>query len=59
LVDGTVDLGAIASEFLVLGIDPYPRKPGVDFAQPQQGEAAGRPFAALGALMKGRRGGKS
>ena len=37
LVDGTVDLGAIATEFLMLGIDPYPRKPGVEF------DAAARP----------------
>ena len=28
LVGGAVDLGAVATEFLVLGIDPYPRKPG-------------------------------
>src|SRR5262245_54093391 len=28
LVDGVVDLGAVATEFLILGIDPYPRKPG-------------------------------
>ena len=26
LVDGKLDLGAIATEFLLLGIDPYPRK---------------------------------
>ena len=28
LVGGTVDLGAIATEFLILGLDPYPRKTG-------------------------------
>src|SRR5262249_12448780 len=28
LVGGIVDLGAVAVEFLMLGIDPYPRKPG-------------------------------
>src|ERR1043166_6500951 len=27
LIDGVVDLGAVAAEFLMLGIDPYPRKP--------------------------------
>ncbi len=32
LVDGKIDLGAIATEFLLLGIDPYPRKAGAEFA---------------------------
>src|SRR6478672_7295951 len=35
LIDGRIDLGAIATEFLVLGIDPYPRKPGVAFEGPK------------------------
>jgi uncharacterized metal-binding protein YceD (DUF177 family) len=52
LVDGTVDLGAIASEFLVLGIDPYPRKPGALFAAPASPEPGDKPFAALAALKK-------
>lgn len=52
LVDGTVDLGALAVEFLVLGIDPYPRKPGAVFEQPAADEAD-KPFAALAALKKG------
>lgn len=52
LVDGTVDLGALATEFLILGVDPYPRKPGAVFAAPQSGEAAVHPFAALAALKK-------
>ena len=26
-----IDLGALAAEFLALGLDPYPRKPGVAF----------------------------
>jgi hypothetical protein len=34
LIDGTIDLGAIACEFLTLGLDPYPRKPGAQFAEP-------------------------
>jgi hypothetical protein len=50
LVDGTVDLGAIAAEFMVLGIDPYPRKPGAVFAAPAADDAAAHPFAALAAL---------
>ena len=52
LVDGTVDLGAIAIEFLILGIDPYPRKPGVVFEGASVGEASSHPFAGL-AKLKG------
>jgi len=52
LREGTVDLGAIATEFLILGIDPYPRKPGVVFSAPQAEEAEDHPFAALAALKK-------
>ena len=47
LVDGTVDLGAIATEFLILGIDPYPRKPGAVFEAPPAGDGSAHPFAAL------------
>jgi len=52
LSDGTLDLGALASEFLLLAIDPYPRKAGVEFAPPKTEEAGERPFAALEALKK-------
>ncbi|WP_156964413.1 YceD family protein [Methylocapsa aurea] len=31
IVDGRIDLGALAEEFLVLSLDPYPRKPGARF----------------------------
>jgi uncharacterized metal-binding protein YceD (DUF177 family) len=48
-----IDLGAVATEFLLLGIDPYPRKPGVSFdAPPPVEDAAAHPFAALAALKK-------
>jgi len=53
LVDGAVDLGAIATEFLLLGIDPYPRKPGAVFQAPAAGEDSARPFAPLAALKNG------
>jgi hypothetical protein len=56
LVNGMVDLGALATEFLILGIDPYPRKPGTVFQAPSVGDDFARPFAALAALTKGRRG---
>jgi uncharacterized metal-binding protein YceD (DUF177 family) len=52
LVDGTLDLGALATEFLILGIDPYPRKPGAQFAPPKVEDAGEHPFAALEALKK-------
>ncbi len=47
LSDGTADLGAIATEFLLLGIDPYPRKPGAEFVPPAEPSKASSPFAAL------------
>jgi uncharacterized metal-binding protein YceD (DUF177 family) len=51
LIDDTVDLGAIATEFALLGVDPYPRKPDVAFEPPAVADdAAGHPFAALAAL---------
>lgn len=52
LVNGAVDLGALATEFLILGIDPYPRKAGVAFEPPAKGEAGEHPFAALAVLKK-------
>jgi uncharacterized metal-binding protein YceD (DUF177 family) len=47
IVDGTIDLGAVTAEFLALGVDPYPRKPGVDFAYEGGDERRESPFAAL------------
>jgi uncharacterized metal-binding protein YceD (DUF177 family) len=54
--NGVIDLGAVVSEFLLLGIDPYPRKPGEVFTPPQSGDGEKRdnPFAALAKLKKGR-----
>jgi hypothetical protein len=56
LVDGKVDLGALATEFLILGLDPYPRKAGAIFQPPADADPDEGPFAALGALKKGRDG---
>jgi uncharacterized metal-binding protein YceD (DUF177 family) len=56
LIDGKVDLGALATEFLILGLDPYPRKPGAIFQSPVDVRPEDSPFAALGALKKGRDG---
>jgi uncharacterized protein DUF177 involved in 23S rRNA accumulation len=52
LVGGGVDLGAIAIEFLILGLDPYPHKPGAVFDPPAEPAAEESPFAAL-AKLKG------
>ena len=50
--NGSVDLAAVATEFLLLGIDPYPRKPGVVFDPPVREDPSSNPFAALAALKK-------
>jgi hypothetical protein len=50
LVDGVLDLGAVATEFLLLGIDPYPRKQGATFTAPAGTEEGAKPFAGLAAL---------
>jgi hypothetical protein len=56
IVNGHVDLGALTAEFLALGLDPYPRKPGVDFAFEGGGPAKESPFAALAKLKESRPG---
>jgi len=59
LSDGTADLGAIMTEFLLLGIDPYPRKPGVEFApqpaHPGEESTSAGPFASLAKLKDARK----
>ena len=52
LADGTVDLGAIAAEFLLLGVDPYPRKSDAVFVAPAPDGTGNHPFAALAALKE-------
>jgi uncharacterized metal-binding protein YceD (DUF177 family) len=53
LRDGAVDLGAIATEFLLLGLDPYPRKPGATCEAPVvEDDPSSHPFAALAALKE-------
>jgi hypothetical protein len=52
LRNGVIDLGAVATEFLMLGINPYPRRPDAEFQQPATGEPQAHPFAALAALRK-------
>ncbi|MEF3365463.1 YceD family protein [Methylocystis sp. 9N] len=52
LIGGSVDLGAVVSEFFTLALDPYPRKPGAEFVEPSpaQEDEAASPFAALSVL---------
>jgi len=52
LVGGVIDAAAIAAEFLALGVDPYPRKPGVAFEAPE-GAGEGSAFAGLAKLKRG------
>jgi uncharacterized metal-binding protein YceD (DUF177 family) len=52
LDNGTVDLAALTVEFLILAVDPYPRKPGAVFEAKAAGEPVPNPFAALAALKK-------
>jgi uncharacterized metal-binding protein YceD (DUF177 family) len=56
LTGDTVDLGGIAVEFLILGIDPYPRKPDAKFEPLAVEDEDSHPFAALAALKKGQGG---
>ncbi|WP_396593355.1 YceD family protein [Brevundimonas sp. R86498] len=47
--DGRIDLGQYAVEQLALTLDPFPRKPGAEFVQPEE-PAEISPFAVLKAL---------
>lgn len=47
---GAADLGALAVELLMLGLDPYPRKQGAAFAPVQPEPPRASPFSVLAAL---------
>ena len=49
IVGGRIDFGVLTAEFLALGIDPYPRKPGVVFEEIQLGDDI-KPFDVLRSL---------
>jgi uncharacterized metal-binding protein YceD (DUF177 family) len=54
IVDGKIDLGSLTAEALALSLDPYPKKPGVEF-EPLPGPEASpdeSPFAKLARLKK-------
>lgn len=52
IINGRIDLGVVAAEHLTLGLDPYPRKPGVTFQEPapRADDPDLSPFAALKGL---------
>jgi hypothetical protein len=51
--DGRIDLGHIAFEVLSTSIDPYPRKPGAELAEPGADDKSKlSPFAVLAKLKK-------
>ncbi len=51
IVDGVIDLGRLATDALLLAIDPHPRKPGAVFEPPViPDDPEDHPFAALKAL---------
>jgi hypothetical protein len=53
IIDGTIDLGTLVAEFLALGLDPYPRKPGVKFEEaPPLDDTGESPFAKLEVLKQ-------
>jgi uncharacterized metal-binding protein YceD (DUF177 family) len=47
-----IDLGVIAAEFLALGLDPWPRKPGATLPEHETGDVALNPFAVLSGLKR-------
>jgi hypothetical protein len=51
IIDGFIDLGRLATDALLLAVDPYPRKPGAVFEPPVAADdPEDHPFAALKAL---------
>jgi uncharacterized metal-binding protein YceD (DUF177 family) len=53
VIDGKIDLGALAAEFFALGLDPYPRKPDAMFDEERSHpEPKDSPFAALAQKVK-------
>jgi uncharacterized metal-binding protein YceD (DUF177 family) len=53
VIDGRIDLGAATTEFLSLALPPYPRKPGVVFAEAESAGERQSPFAVLARLKQG------
>ena len=52
IIDGKIDLGALLVEFVALGLDPFPRKPGVVFDFKDEADVIEHPMAALARLKR-------
>jgi uncharacterized metal-binding protein YceD (DUF177 family) len=54
VIEGVIDLGELVAQHLGIALDPYPRKPGVEFQEPigTAEKAASNPFAKLAELKK-------
>lgn len=52
IIDGTIDLGAVALEFLTLAQDLYPRRPGVQFTDVVAGDMPEEIPSAFAALAR-------
>lgn len=50
IADGVIDFGALVTEFLMLALDPYPRKPGAEFPGLAEDIEPVSPFEALKTL---------
>ena len=50
IYDGMIDVGIVAGEFLALGLDLYPRKPGAVFEFGAEPDEEPSPFSALAKL---------
>jgi hypothetical protein len=53
IIGEQIDLGVVAREFFALGLDPYPRKPGVVFERSSEETEQLSPFAQLAAIKPG------
>ena len=47
MADGSIDLGGLVMQHVVLSLDPYPRKPGIAFEPVEEDTQRPSPFAAL------------
>ena len=55
IVNGIIDIGELVSQNLGISLDPYPRKPVLEYVEAEYGEAAEtapNPFAKLATLTK-------
>ncbi|WP_332116837.1 DUF177 domain-containing protein [Azorhizobium caulinodans] len=50
--NGSIDLGLLVTEFLALGLDPYPRKDGEVFKAYQESDPAEAPVSPFAALAR-------